>query len=66
MQLKIKEGIQMKLKKLCVFALAFVMLASFTAMSYASPLMDGTTDDGSIYVQKEDNKLDPLTEKQLE
>lgn len=56
----------MKLKNFGILVLAFVMVVSFTVMAYASPLMNGTTDDGSTFVQKEDNKSDPLTDKQLE
>lgn len=56
----------MKLRNFCMLALAFIMIVSLTTSAYAAPLIDGTTDDGSEFVQKEDNKPDPLTGKQLE
>ncbi|HWQ29379.1 MAG TPA: hypothetical protein VN549_00200 [Negativicutes bacterium] len=56
----------MKLKKVCIFALALIMLVSLTTSVYAAPVIDGTTDDDSEFVQKEDNKPDPLTTAQLE
>lgn len=56
----------MKLKNLRTLALAVVMTLSLTTLSYAAPVIDGSTDNDSKILQKEDNRPDPLTTKQLE
>lgn len=56
----------MKLKNLCILALALILIASTTTMAYASPAINGSIEGDMSFVQKEDNKPDPLTNKQLE
>ena len=56
----------MKLKRLSVLVLAFILTLGLTTMPYAAPAVDGNSDNGSEFVQKEDNKPDPLTDKQIE
>ena len=56
----------MKLKNFSILVLALIMTVGLTMMPYAAPAVDGTPDDGSEFVQKEDNKPDPLTTKQLD
>lgn len=47
-------------------ALAATMSLGLTTITYAAPVIDGTTDNGSVFVQKQDNRPDPLTTKQLD
>ena len=54
----------MKLKKFRMLALAAVMTLSFTSFAYASPVIDGSNDNGKGIVQKQDNLSDPLTARQ--
>ena len=56
----------MKLRKVSMLALSALMTVSLTVSTYAAPAMDGNIDNGSKLVQKEDNRPDPLTTKQLE
>ena len=56
----------MKLKNLSVLVLAFIIMVSLTTSAYAAPGIDGTDDSDSQFVQKLDNRPDPLTTKQLE
>lgn len=56
----------MKLRNFYMLVLALIMIVSLSTSAYAAPAIDGTTDEDSEFVQKEDNKPDPLTTKQLE
>jgi len=56
----------MKLKKISTLALTALMTVSLTVSTYGAPTIDGSTDNGSRFVQKLDNRTDPLTTKQLE
>lgn len=59
-------GIKMKLRNLRILAIAATMTLSLTTMANAAPMANGNTDIGQGFVQKEDNRPDPLTTKQLE
>ncbi|HZW82951.1 MAG TPA: immune inhibitor A domain-containing protein, partial [Candidatus Deferrimicrobium sp.] len=56
----------MKLKKVSMLALSALMTVSLTVSTYAAPAMDGNVDNGTKFVQKQDNRPDQLTTKQLE
>lgn len=56
----------MKLKKFSILALTSILTVSLTMSTSASPMINGTSDNGSTFVQKQDNRPDPLTTKQLE
>lgn len=56
----------MKLRNLRILAIAATMTLGLTTMANAAPIVDRSTDGGPGYVQKEDNRPDPLTTKQLE
>ena len=56
----------MKSRNFRILALAATMSLGLTTITYAAPVIDGTTDKGSVFVQKQDNRPDPLTTKQLD
>lgn len=56
----------MKFKRLLILALAVIMTMGLTTMAYAAQAIDDGTDNSNGIAQKEDNRLDPLTQKQLE
>jgi immune inhibitor A len=56
----------MKLRNLRILAIAATMTLGITTMANAAPIANGSTDTGPGFVQKEDNRPDPLTTKQLE
>ena len=56
----------MKLRNFRILALAATMTLGLSTITYAAPAIDGTTDNGSTFVQKQDNRPDPLTTKQLD
>ena len=55
----------MKLRNLRILAIAATMTLGLTTMANAAPIANGSTDGGPGFVQKEDNRPDPLTTKQL-
>jgi immune inhibitor A len=56
----------MKSRNFRILALAATMSLGLTTITYAAPAIDGTTDNGSVFAQKQDNRPDPLTTKQLD
>lgn len=56
----------MKLKTICLLALAVIITVSMTPVTFAVPGAAGDTNDGSGFVQKKDNLPDPLTTRQLD
>ena len=56
----------MKLRNLRILAIAATMTLGLTTMANAAPIGNGSTDGGPGFVQKEDNRPDPLTTKQLD
>ena len=61
-----EECRKVKLKKISTLAFTALMTVSLTVSTYAAPTIDGSTDNGSRFVQKQDNRTDPLTTKQLD
>jgi immune inhibitor A len=56
----------MKLRNCRILALAAAMSVGLTTMTYAAPAIDGTNPNDTGFVQKQDNRPDPLTTKQLD
>jgi immune inhibitor A len=52
-------------KKMCLLALAVILIVSMMPLAYAAPVMDNIATLGPQYVQKIDNRPDPLTTLQL-
>ncbi len=56
----------MKFKRLLTSVIALIITTSLTTMAYAAQAVNDDAGIGNTIVQKEDNRTDPLTEKQLE
>jgi immune inhibitor A len=56
----------MKLRNFRILALASIMTVGLMPKSYATPIVDRNTENNSGFAQKQDNRLDPLTTKQLD
>lgn len=56
----------MKLKSFGILALSTMLTLSLTVSTYGASAINGSTGSGSGVVQKQDNRPDPLTTKQLE
>ncbi|MFL0246849.1 immune inhibitor A domain-containing protein [Candidatus Clostridium stratigraminis] len=56
----------MKLRNLRILAIAATMTLGLTTIANAEPKVDGSINKDPGFIQKEDNRPDPLTTKQLE